>query len=698
MADESTSTIQQFLQQNSGAVGAGAVALAGAAAAASLFYASLAGDYETVTPPLDLNNQSVIVDQKDRTRASGLLENPHELLTYLYDDAKTTYEVFLRGLRESENGPCLGSRSGADNRYTWLTYQQVLDKAQYFGSGLIAKGLKAANTTFVGIYSGNCAEWAVSDLGSQMFSMVPVPLYDTMGIEACKYIINQTELCTIVCEDAGKAKRLLQDAAQIPSLKRFILIRHPEVPQDLLQAAQERNVEVMLFKDLEALGEGNKQSPNPPKPEDLATLCYTSGTTGDPKGVMLTHSNLLIFLSSVYLHAKSVLDLHPSDVHLSYLPLAHMFERGMHLIVMMHGAQIGYSSGDIRKLTDDLQELRPSLFPTVPRLLNRMYDKAYAKVSGSWFKSKLLEMALAQKMKDVQAGKVRKNSVWDRLIFSRVQQMLGGRVRLIITGSAPLSPSVLDFTRCAFGCLVMEGYGQTESSAGVTFNIPGETQSGNVGPPLACNYVKLVDVPEMDYFAKDDKGEVCCKGGNVMKGYYKNPEKTAEVLDDDGWLYSGDIGMWLPNGTLKIIDRKKNIFKLAQGEYVAVEKVENVYQKSRFVGQCFVEGDSLKPCLMAVVVPDEGVVKAFATNNGLPTDLAAFCQSKEAKDIILKDMQGTGKSNQLKGFEQIKDIHLHPQQFTVENGLLTPTMKNKRPALRKLFKDVVDALYAKNQL
>ncbi|KAK7112147.1 hypothetical protein V1264_011645 [Littorina saxatilis] len=618
-------------------------------------------------------------------------------MTYLYDDTTTTYEAFLRGLQVSNNGNCLGKRSAPGKPYEWITYKQVLDKAHNFGSGLITKGVVASNSTFVGIYSGNCIEWAVADLGCQMFSMVPVPLYDTLGPEACKYIINQTELCTIVCDDSAKALKLLTEKGQLASLKRLVFIG-TTLPDDLKQAAESCNVDLLLFKDVELLGQNNRQEPKPPKPDDLATLCYTSGTTGDPKGVMLTHANFLILLSAVHLQESSVLTLQPKDVHLSYLPLAHMFERGMHIIVFMCGASIGYFSGDIRKLTEDLMELRPSIFPTVPRLLNRIFDKVQAGVSGSWFKSLLFKLALHCKMQEVKRGIVRNDSIWDKLVFGKIQKLLGGRVRIIVTGSAPLAPSVLDFVRCAFGCLVLEGYGQTEATAGITFNTPGETESGNVGIPLACNYVKLVDVPEMDYFAKDDKGEVCCKGGNVMKGYYRNPEKTAEALDNEGWLHTGDIGMWLPNGTLKIIDRKKNIFKLAQGEYVAVEKVENIYLKSRFVGQCFVEGDSLKPSLMAVVVPDEEVVKPFAENNGLPTDLVQFCKSEKAKEIILKDMLSKAKGDHLKGFEQAKDIHLHPELFTVESGLLTPTMKNKRPALRKFFKQTVENLYKKHQL
>lgn len=694
VSEDSLSQVQHFVQQNAGLLGAGALTLAGAAAA-SLY---LAGRPEPLQPPLNLGRQSIIVDEKERIRSCGYLaKDPTKLMTYLYSDAKTTYQCFLRGLKVSRDGSCLGTRCAPGKPYTWISYSQVLEKAQNFGCGLLAKGVIPGNSTFVGIYSGNCVEWAVADLGCHMFSMVPVPLYDTLGPESCKYIISQTGLCTVICDNEVKARHLLQDAAELSSLKRIVVIGTGLSP-DLVQAAHSSSVEVSLFSDIQLLGENNKQEPKPPQPEDLAIVCYTSGTTGDPKGVMLTHANLCINLSSVYYHTQGLLSLQPTDIHMSYLPLAHMFERGMHIMVFMHGARIGYSSGDIRKLTDDLMELKPSLFPTVPRVLNRIYDKVHAGVSGSWVKSTLLKLALRSKMAEVKQGIVRKDGMWDRLIFAKVQRFLGGRVRIIITGSAPLSPSVLDFTRCAFGCMVMEGYGQTESSAGITFNVPGETESGNVGPPLTCNFVKLVDVPEMDYYAKDDQGEVCAKGGNVMTGYFRNPEKTAEVLDADGWLHTGDIGKWLPNGTLKIIDRKKNIFKLAQGEYVAVEKVENIYLKSRFVGQCFVEGDSLKPCLMAVVVPDEEVVKQYASEHGLPTDLRQFCQSQKAKDIVLKDMIEIGKASHLKGFEQAQDVHLHPELFTVQNDLLTPTMKNKRPTLRKAFKDTVDALYKKHGL
>jgi len=275
------------------------------------------------------------------------------------------------------------------------------------------------------------------------------------------------------------------------------------------------------------------------------------------------------------------------------------------------------------------------------------------------------------------------------LVFGTVKARLGGRVKGIITGSAPISPEVLDFLRIAFVCEVHEAYGQTESCAGSSLTLTGDYESGNVGVPFPCNEIKLVDIPEMNYTSLDKpypRGEICFRGHNIFLGYYNNPEKTAEALDKDGWLHSGDIGLWDEKGRLKIIDRKKNIFKLAQGEYIAPEKIENVYQKSKYVAQAFVYGDSLKSFLVAVIVPDEEVLGPWVqANGGAGSNLAEWIQDPKVKEIILADMIKVGKELGLKSFEQVKDIFLTATVFSVENNLLTPTFKLKRPQAKEFF-------------
>lgn len=298
-------------------------------------------------------------------------------------------------------------------------------------------------------------------------------------------------------------------------------------------------------------------------------------------------------------------------------------------------------------------------------------------------------------MSSLHRGIVRRNSLWDKLVFRKVQEGMGGRLRLVVAGSAPLAGNVLTFARCALGCVIVEGYGQTESVAPATLTVQGEYRPEHVGPPLASNAIKLVDVPDMDYFAAQNQGEVCIKGASVFQGYFKDPERTRQTKDSQGWLHTGDIGEWLPNGTLKIIDRKKHIFKLSQGEYIAPEKIENIYVRSQYVAQVFVHGESLKSTVVAVVVPEVDTLKAWARANGIPGTLSVLCADPDVKNLILDDITHLGKESALKSFEQVKDIYLHPDPFSVQNGLLTPTLKSKRPQLRKYFKPQLDDLYAK---
>ncbi|NXV97871.1 long-chain-fatty-acid--CoA ligase 5 [Calonectris borealis] len=645
-----------------------------------------------VLPPVDLNKQSIGIEGGARR---GALLTDNNLLSYYFEDGKTLYEVFQRGLHVSGNGTCLGYRK-PNQPYQWLTYKQVLDRAQYLGSGLLQKGCKPSSNQFIGIFAQNRPEWIISEYACYTYSMVAVPLYDTLGPEAIVYIVNKADISIVICDKPEKAQILLENCEQekTPCLKTIILM--DLFDKELKDRGAKVGVEILALQEVEELGQNNIREPVPPKPEDLCIVCFTSGTTGNPKGAMLTHQNVVANAAAFLRCTEDIIECTTSDITISYLPLAHMFERVVQTVIYSCGAKVGFFQGDIKLLTDDMKTLKPTLFPVVPRLLNRVYDKIQSSAKSP-VKRCLLNFAVIMKMAEIKQGIIRNDSIWDQLIFKKVQETMGGKVRIMVTGAAPISPSVLTFLRAALGCQIFEAYGQTECSAGCTFSMPGDWTTGHVGAPLACNIIKLDDVEEMNYFSSNNEGEVCIKGPNVFKGYLKDPEKTAEAIDKDGWLHTGDIGKWLPNGTLKIIDRKKNIFKLAQGEYIAPEKIENVYIRSAPVAQVFVHGESLRSFLIGIVVPDPETLPEFAAKLGIKGSYEDVCKNPAVKKAILEDMVRLGKQAGLKSFEQVKDLYIHTEMFSVENGLLTPTLKAKRAELVKLFQKQIEALYSSMQ-
>uniref|UniRef100_A0A671KVL5 long-chain-fatty-acid--CoA ligase n=1 Tax=Sinocyclocheilus anshuiensis TaxID=1608454 RepID=A0A671KVL5_9TELE len=541
--------------------------------------------------PCDLRMQSVELPGGEFARRGAVL-NGGPLLSHFYEDAKTMYECFHRGLRESKNGPCLGSRK-PKQPYEWLSYSEVIERAENLGSAFLHKGHSKDGDPYIGIFSQNRPEWTISELACYTYSLISVPLYDTLGTEAISYILDKTGISTVVCDVPEKAKLLLDCVSgRQHSVKTLILMENFDT--DLVSRAQQCGIDIISLRDAEV----NKPQ-LPPQPDDLAIICFTSGTTG-----------------------------------------------------MMH-------------------------YP---------------------LKRHILEFAFRRKENEMKSGIMRRDSVWDKIIFKKVQASVGGHVRLMITGAAPVSAPVLTFLRAALGCHFYEGYGQTECTAGSTTTLPGDWTAGHVGAPLPCNDIKLVDVGEMNYYATKGEGEVCVRGPNVFKGYLKDPEKTKEALGEDGWVHTGDIGRWLPNGTLKIVDRKKHIFKLAQGEYIAPEKIENIYIRSEAVAQAFVHGDSLQACLVAIIVPDPDFLPGWAKKRGIEGSYEELCKNKEVKKAILEDIVKLGKESGLKSFEQVKDIALHTEMFSIQNGLLTPTLKAKRADLRNCFRNLIDELYSNTQM
>ncbi|GLE02600.1 hypothetical protein PINS_up011441 [Pythium insidiosum] len=361
------------------------------------------------------------------------------------------------------------------------------------------------------------------------------------------------------------------------------------------------------------------------------------------------------------------------------------------------GASAGFYRGDVLQLLDDIAALQPTVFVSVPRLFNRVYDKITQGVAAAGgLKKMLFDQAFATKKAALPEGH-KTHALWDALVFSKIRMVLGGRVRMMVSGSAPLSAEVKDFLKIVFCCDVLEGYGLSETNAGLTVASADMPLGPHVGAPIANMQVRLEDVPEMGYTSNDKprpRGEVICKGDVVFAGYYKEPEKTAEAIDKDGWFHTGDIGCWNADGTLSIIDRKKNIFKLSQGEYVAAEKVENIYQKSKYVAQIFVYGDSLQSVLVGIAVPDPEVAEAWAASKGRSKDLKQLVKDPEFLADLMADMERVAKDAQLRGFEFVRKVHLYPDPFSVDAGLITPTFKLKRPQLKAFFQKEIDAMYA----
>lgn len=684
MANDAAESVLKYLRDPA------VVASLGAVAVSTMYY--LASRPTPQPCPVDPQKQSYELPDGDRARMNSLTT---ELVEQLFDDVSTIHEAFMRGVRISGDKPCLGYRTSPGGPYAWLTYNEVLERSFDTGSGLMEIGCHAGDIghTFVGVYAPNKIEWVLVEQACNLYSLSIIPLYDTLGPEACVYIINQAQMTTVVC-DEGKLKVLLEQAPKCLKLKNIVKIG-ASVTDEEKATSDEVGVKIISFTELEELGKNQRHEKKPPKPDDIAVVCYTSGTTGNPKGVMMTHRNVTAVMASlVYIIEKCGLDISDSDVHMSYLPLAHMYERLAQLMMFTYGGKVGFFGGNTRKILDDLQALKPTLFISVPRVLNRIYDGVIKQVSSSSVKSFMFNMAMRSKKAELERNIVRRDSFWDYLVFRKIQNSLGGRVRFLVTGSAPLRDDVMIFLRCALGCQVFEGYGQTETSAAASLQLIGDQTFGHVGPPLPCNKIKLVDVPEMDYYAKDGKGEICVYGPNVFKGYLYDEEKTKEAIDEDGWLRSGDIGEWQPNGTLKLVDRKKNIFKLSQGEYIAPEKIENVYTQCAMVHQVFVYGDSKKSSLVAVVVPEADTVKEWADENAVQGDINSWCNDENVNKAILDQMVAEGKKEKLRSFEQVRAIFLTPDVWTVENNLLTPTLKLKRPKLKNVFSKTFEELYS----
>eukprot|EP00879_Flechtneria_rotunda_P001890 GHRR01002062.1.p1 GENE.GHRR01002062.1~~GHRR01002062.1.p1 ORF type:complete len:668 (+),score=222.63 GHRR01002062.1:317-2320(+) len=612
----------------------------------------------------------------------------------------TCYDLFRSSAEKFAGQNCLAYREpkpGAGfGPYKYITYKEAFDKSAQVGSAFLDLGLKPKDR--LGVFGPNCVEWMLAMQGCNRTSLECVPLYDTLGDSAIEYVLKHSETRFVVAAGSklpGLVKTLHAFKGQLLGVAYWGAAGEKDK-----QAFADAGVKLLSWDELLDIGTRKPRDAVPPSPDDLCTIMYTSGTTGNPKGVMHTHGSVMSEVESMReFLTEAKLEVAPNDVYFSFLTLAHIFDRVIEEMVLFLGACIGYYSGDTRKVLEDAAALRPTVFAGVPRVYERVYTGVMDKVKKQGgVKALIFHIALAYKSFWMRLGFKTENAspLVNRLVFKKTQDAVGGRIRAFLSGGAPLPRYAQDFMQTAMCVPVLQGYGLTESCAATFVQFPNRNSHvGTVGPPMPGVELRLEAVPELGHFptGKTPRGEICIRGPAMFKGYYKQPDQTAEAIDKDGFFHTGDIGIITPHGGLKIIDRKKNIFKLSQGEYIAVEKLEAIYKKAPSVEQVWVYGNSFKSSLVAVVVPKHDAIIEWAKGKGKSGSVAELCRDPEAVSWILSELNAVGKENRTKGFEAIRGVVLEPEQFSVENDCMTPTFKFKRPQLQKRYQAQIDDLY-----
>ncbi|KAI9504621.1 medium-chain fatty acid-CoA ligase faa2 [Coemansia spiralis] len=677
-----------------------------------------------------ISKKSYRVPGSEAPGSSYIIRHPESKDSLALPSSRDYYADNVLGMlqeavRKHPNDDFLGRRvynkdTNKFGDFQWISYADAYDRVLKLGSGLIHlmqrhvrpdADVTALTKLPLGMYASNRVEWILADYAGVSQNFYTVALYDTLGADSIEYIMNHAEIEILVCS-LDKVPKILKLREKLPLLKVVVCMDSfaQDVPDASLpnpfntssvtvlkQWAEAAGIALYDLASVEALGSSEPIPVRVPKPDDIFCLCYTSGTTGTPKAAMILHKNMDYIQRTVPLFVPIT----TPPVILSYLPLAHIYERFAEIYAMSSGGKIGVYSGNILNVVDDLQTLRPNIFNSVPRLLNRIYDRLVAgTIHAPGLTGVIARRAVADKMANLEAGKGNTHAFWDRILFNKIRALLGGRLEFVLTGSAPIEKGVLQFLRICFCCQVTEGWGATESCGLGIVNIKTENQASRIGIPMQSMELKLADVPDMNYLSTDKpcpRGEMMVRGPCVFGGYYKDPKKTAETILEGGWLATGDVSQINEDGTVSIIDRKKNIFKLSQGEYVAPEALENAYGNDTCVQQIFVHGDSLQSCLVGVVVPEPETFVPWAQKvaGSRSASLEELCSNNKVNAAIVERLAAMGRKAKLQGYEILKAIKIDYRPFDVEtNGILTPTMKLKRNIAAEYYRSDIDAMYA----
>ena len=587
----------------------------------------------------------------------------------------TLISMFEAAVQEYGNKAALAHKPRGGT-YEDISYTELDASVTAFSKGLNALGVKKNDR--VAILSENRPEWAITDFGSLKVGAVTVPMFSTLTPAQVGYILKDSGAKIICVSTEKQLQKVSAIRDEVPTLEQIIIFDpiEDDTPEGVIQ----------FDAVCELAGEAADSAASE---DDLATIIYTSGTTGNPKGVMLTHAN---FISNVEA-CKSLIDVSETDVLLSFLPLSHVFERlGGHYVPLFSGAKIAYAESTFT-VAQNMKEIAPTVMLSVPRLYETMHERILRAVEeGSSLKQKIFHWGVSvgsavssaiQQGRQPSAILQLQQGIANKLVFAKLKEATGGRLRFFVSGGAALPQSIAEFFHAA-GILILEGYGLTETSPVISMNHPGKWKFGTVG----------AQVPGIEVQIAED-GEILTRGPHVMKGYFNNDAATAEVIDADGWFHTGDIGIIDEDGFVKITDRKKNIIVLSNGKNVAPQPIESQLVRSPFISQVMVIGSERKN-LAALIVPNFDALKAWAsdsdTGGGIDaTDLPAMLQTREVQQHIQSEIRS--HLTDFADFEQVRRFTLLEKEFSQEADEMTPTLKLKRNVIIEKYGDAIDGMY-----
>ncbi len=560
-----------------------------------------------------------------------------------------------------------------------ISTEDFVSTVRSLALGLDSLGIRKGDR--VAILSENRPEWTAFDHAVLNIGAVGVPVYPTLLTDQIRFILDNSQAQTLVVSSAAQLEKVRPSLSSLPDLARVISMEvSAPVPEGampwtaLIQAGEE--VHRSDAGRFEAIRSGVA-------PEDLASILYTSGTTGEPKGVMLTHAN---FASNVNATLR-IISVSRADSALSFLPLTHVLERMVEYLYLTRGMSISYAES-IETVAQDIAEVRPTLAVSVPRLFEKVHDRAIAAVASSsphrrlvfalalWIGRKRARAVLGGRPIPFVARLL--HPLTDRLVFSKLRERMGGRIRFFVSGGAPLSARIAEFFYAA-GIRVLEGYGLTESSPVLAVNTLERTRLGTVGPVIPGVEIRIAG-----------DGEILARGPNVMKGYFRNEEATREAIRE-GWLHTGDIGHIDADGFLKITDRKKELLKTSGGKLVAPQPLENLLRTDRFIGQAMAVGEGRR-FIAALIVPDFAWMESYARHKEIPYKaVAELLENPRVLDLYRRRIEE--KMQGLPSYETVKKFRLLPREMTQEEGDLTPTLKIKRRVVAKKYADLIESMY-----